>query len=166
MTSGDDKPRATTRISPGTTNRKGMWRSSAVVPCSPADSRAAVEFDVDVLRVSDRRLELVADGPISLDVRYVVRPDPPAAKSTRRSQSRDGGCWEQILARATEAVLAAGAIRLALEQLARELEPARCMSHANCLQPGSRALERYVTVCRDVASSFCASRASADMPSS
>src|ERR1700759_2007495 len=34
----------------------------------------SVAFDVDVLRASDDRLELVAQGPISIDVRYRVRP--------------------------------------------------------------------------------------------
>src|ERR1700751_6031181 len=43
----------------------------------PAAGRLAgrsVKFDVDVLRASDERLELVAQGPISIDVRYRVRP--------------------------------------------------------------------------------------------
>src|SRR5690349_15332722 len=34
----------------------------------------SLEFDVDVLRASDERLELVAQGPICLDVRYRLRP--------------------------------------------------------------------------------------------
>jgi hypothetical protein len=34
----------------------------------------SVEFDVDALRASRRRLELVALGPISIDVRYQLRP--------------------------------------------------------------------------------------------
>ena len=45
-------------------------------------------------------------------------------RNRRVGLSRGTGLLGRILARATEAVLAAGAIRLALEQLARELEPA------------------------------------------
>src|SRR5689334_10642423 len=35
----------------------------------------AVEFDVDVLQASHDGLELAAAGPISLDVRYLLRAD-------------------------------------------------------------------------------------------
>src|SRR5947208_2593823 len=34
----------------------------------------SVEFDVDVLRASDDRFELVAEGPILIDVQYTLRP--------------------------------------------------------------------------------------------
>ncbi|HET7378889.1 MAG TPA: SRPBCC family protein [Gaiellales bacterium] len=84
----------------------------------------SVEFDVDVLRVSDELLELVADGPISLSVRYMLRP-AASGSQVDASVSVDGrGVLGRVLAKATEALLAAGALRVSLERLARELEPA------------------------------------------
>lgn len=84
----------------------------------------AVEFDVDVLRASDDRLELVAEGPISLDVQYRLRP-VGAASEIEASVSVEGrGLFGRVLAKATETLLAAGALRLSLERLARELQPA------------------------------------------
>src|SRR5215213_10045416 len=41
----------------------------------------SVEFDVDVLHVSDQWLELVADGAISLGVHYVMRPASAGSRS-------------------------------------------------------------------------------------
>jgi Polyketide cyclase / dehydrase and lipid transport len=84
----------------------------------------AVEFDVDVLRASGGRLELTADGPISLDVRYTLR-DVAAGSKVQASVSFKGrGLLGRVVAKATETLLAAGALQLSLERLARELRPA------------------------------------------
>lgn len=84
----------------------------------------AVEFDVDVVRASDGRLELVAHGPISMDVRYQALP----AGSWSRVEASVGvegrGLCGRVLAKATETLLAGGALRMALDRLARELQPA------------------------------------------
>jgi hypothetical protein len=70
------------------------------------------------------RLALAADGPISIDVQYVVRP-VPGGSDVRASVSVEGqGLFGRVLARATEALLAAGALRASLERLARQLCPA------------------------------------------
>jgi hypothetical protein len=45
----------------------------------------SVEFDVDVLDASDQRLELVADGAISLGVQYVMRPAPAGSEVQARA---------------------------------------------------------------------------------
>lgn len=83
----------------------------------------SVEFDVVVLTASDDRLELVADGPISLNVRYVVQPVGSRSKLDA-SISVDGrGFFGRVLAKATEALLRAGALNLSLERLGRELRP-------------------------------------------
>src|SRR5262249_50717567 len=80
----------------------------------------SLEFEVDVLQASDERLELVAEGPISIDVRYTIQP------ATRGSEVHAAVCVDgqgllgRVLARATEVLLAAGALRLSLERLARE----------------------------------------------
>jgi hypothetical protein len=78
---------------------------------------------VDVLQASGGRLELTADGPISLDVRYTLR-DVAAGSKVQASVSVKGrGLLGRVVAKATETLLAAGALQLSL-RLARELRPA------------------------------------------
>lgn len=84
----------------------------------------AVEFVVDVRRASEDRLELAADGPITLDVRYVVRAAHGSSEIDATVSVNGRGLFGRLLAKATEALLAAGALRLSLDRLARELEPA------------------------------------------
>jgi hypothetical protein len=83
----------------------------------------SVEFDVDVLRASDERLELVADGPICIDVRYRVRPSGVSSEIEASIGVEGRGLFGRMLAKATEALLAGGALRLSLERLGRELQP-------------------------------------------
>jgi hypothetical protein len=84
----------------------------------------SVEFDVDVLRASDERLELVAQGPISIDVQYTLRP-AGAESEIEACVAVDGqGLFGRVLAKATEALLAAGGLRMSIERLANELQPA------------------------------------------
>lgn len=84
----------------------------------------SVEFDVDVLQASEERLELVADGAISLGVRYVMRGASAATEEHIAVSVEGGGLLGRVLAKATEALLAAGALRISLERIARELQPA------------------------------------------
>jgi polyketide cyclase/dehydrase/lipid transport protein len=84
----------------------------------------AVEFEVVVLDASEQQLVLVADGPISLAVQYLLRP-AQGGSDVHASVSIEGrGLFGRVLAKATEALLAAGALRGSLERLGRELEPA------------------------------------------
>ena len=74
-----------------------------------------------MFEASGDRLALVADGPISIDVQYVVRPVPEGS-DVRASVSVEGrGLFGRVLASATEALLAAGALRSSLERLGRQL---------------------------------------------
>jgi hypothetical protein len=83
-----------------------------------------VEFEVTVFEASGERLVLSADGPISIGVRYVLRPFT-GGSDVRASVSVDGrGLFGRLLAGATEALLAGGALRNSLEQLGRQLRPA------------------------------------------
>lgn len=84
----------------------------------------SVEFDVDVLSVSDGRLELVAQGPICIDVRYEVRPAGRSSQIAASIGVEGRGLFGRVLAKATEALLAGGALRMSLERLGRELQPA------------------------------------------
>lgn len=81
----------------------------------------SVEFLVTVLEASGERLTLAADGPISIDVRYVLRPVAEGS-DVHASVSVDGrGLFGRLLASATEALLAGGALRSSLEALGRQL---------------------------------------------
>ena len=93
--------------------------SRAQVAGQPAGM--AVEFAVTVVEASAERLALAADGPISIDVQYLVRP-APGGSDVRASVSVEGrGVFGRVLAGATEALLAAGALRSSLERLGRQL---------------------------------------------
>jgi Polyketide cyclase / dehydrase and lipid transport len=80
----------------------------------------SVEFDVDVLRASDEHLELVAHGPIYIDVKYRVRPAGSSSEVEASVAVEGRGLFGRVLAKATEALLAGGALRMALERLACE----------------------------------------------
>ena len=81
----------------------------------------AVEFEVTVFEASGDRLALAADGPISIDVQYVVH-QVPGGSDVRASVSVEGrGLFGRVLASATEALLAAGALRTSLDRLGRQL---------------------------------------------
>ena len=84
----------------------------------------SVEFDVDVIKASEERLELVASGPIDLGVTYLLRPASGGSEIDASVSVRGGGLMGRLLAKAAEALLAAGALRLSLDRLAGELRPA------------------------------------------
>jgi hypothetical protein len=83
----------------------------------------SVEFDIDVLEASDERLELFAKGPVELGVRYVLRPHDSGSEIDASVSVEGKGLFGRVLAKATEAMLAAGALRLALDRIAGELQP-------------------------------------------
>jgi hypothetical protein len=84
----------------------------------------SVEFDVDVLEASDERLELLANGPIELGVCYLLRPHDGGSEVDASVSVQGNRLFGRVLAKATEALLAAGALRLSLDRLAGELQPA------------------------------------------
>jgi hypothetical protein len=82
----------------------------------------AVEFEVTVFEVSGDRLALAADGPISIDVQYVVRAVPGGSDVCASVSVEGRGLFGRVLASATEALLAAGALRQSLDRLGRQLD--------------------------------------------
>lgn len=84
----------------------------------------SVEFDVDVRRACDERLELVAQGPISIDVQYALRPAGTESEIEACVSVEGQGFFGRVLAKATETLLAAGALRMSVDRLANELQPA------------------------------------------
>ena len=84
----------------------------------------ALEFEVEVSDADAGRLLLTATGPITLDVEY--RAVPVGAGSELRASVgvSGGGLRGRLLAQATDALLAAGALSSAVGRIARQLEPA------------------------------------------
>jgi len=84
----------------------------------------SAEFSVHVLEVSDERLTLVAQGPISIDVEYQLAP-ARGGSAIRASVSVLGnGLIGRLVAKATEALLAAGALQSSLNRLASQPQTA------------------------------------------
>jgi Polyketide cyclase / dehydrase and lipid transport len=82
----------------------------------------SLEFMVSVAQASEGRLALTASGPIEIDVEYLVAPLPDGS-AVRASVAVAGrGLLGRLLARATDALLAAGALRAALDRIRSELE--------------------------------------------
>jgi Polyketide cyclase / dehydrase and lipid transport len=84
----------------------------------------SLEFDVEVLVADDERLALVATGPISIDVEYRLRPAPRGSNVSASVSVSGRGLIGRVVAQATDALLAAGALDLAVGRIRRQFEPA------------------------------------------
>ena len=84
-------------------------------------------FDVEVHAAAEDGLELTADGPIAIDVRYRLAAVEDGSEVTASVAVRGGGgITGRLVAKATGALLAAGALDGAAGRIARaaETEPA------------------------------------------
>ncbi|HET6869373.1 MAG TPA: hypothetical protein VFH80_25910 [Solirubrobacteraceae bacterium] len=80
-------------------------------------------FDVQVIRADTNGLELVADGPISLDVNYsFIEHDDGVSVHARVGIRRRRGLSAQLLQAAVAALLNAGALARALRKLEHSLD--------------------------------------------
>lgn len=79
-------------------------------------------FEVEVEQAGDGRFSLVASGPIELDVEYETFADGDATEVWATVQVRGGGLMGRLLAQATDALLAAGALDRALGRIAKEID--------------------------------------------
>lgn len=80
-----------------------------------------VGFDVEVHEAIDGRLRLSAEGPVGFDVRYDLEPAPSGSEVRASVCVRPvRGLTGRLLAEATNALLAAGALQSAISRLARE----------------------------------------------
>jgi Polyketide cyclase / dehydrase and lipid transport len=83
----------------------------------------AMGFDVEVHAADAARLELSADGPIGLDVRYDLAPGETGSElSASVSMRRGRGLTGRLVASATAALLSAGALDGATSAIARAAE--------------------------------------------
>ena len=82
-----------------------------------------VGFDVEVHAADQDVLELSADGPVGLDVRYELAPvDTGSELYASVSLRRGGGITGRLVANATAALLAAGALEGAAGRIVRAAE--------------------------------------------
>lgn len=80
-----------------------------------------VGFEVQVHRADAEGLELSADGPVAMDVRYDLRPASRGAEVVAQVSVRPGkGLTARLLAEATNGLLKAGALQTAVARIARE----------------------------------------------
>ena len=85
-----------------------------------------VGFDVEVHAVDADVLELSADGPVGLDVRYELAPaDVGSQLHASVSLRRGGGITGRLVANATAALLTAGALEGAAGRIAQAAEGQR-----------------------------------------
>jgi hypothetical protein len=82
-----------------------------------------VGFDVEVLEANRQRLELLARGPVELDVRYrVERAELGSSVEAEVSVRSAGGTSGRLVARAVNTLLAAGVLDRALARICAEAE--------------------------------------------
>jgi hypothetical protein len=82
-----------------------------------------VSFDVEVLAADTARLEISAEGPIGLEVRYDLAPADQGAEMTASVRvRRSGGLTGRVVASAAATLLSAGALDGATGRIARAAE--------------------------------------------
>jgi hypothetical protein len=82
-----------------------------------------VGFDVEIHSADEEVLELSADGPIGIDVRYELQPaDAGSEVHALVSIRRGGGLTGRLVANATAALLSAGVLDGAAGRIARAAE--------------------------------------------
>ena len=82
-------------------------------------------FDVDVIAADASGMKLLASGPIVLDVSYELSPAQTGSEVTATvAVAGSRGFTGRVIARATDALLAAGALRQAVSRIAREADVA------------------------------------------
>ena len=85
----------------------------------------SVGFDVTVHTAGAGGLRLTADGPVSLDVAYGLRPsDAGSELSASVRLGRPRGLTARLIGKATEAMLSAGALDRAASRIALSAEAA------------------------------------------
>ena len=89
----------------------------------------SVGFDVEVHAADEAGLELSADGPVALDVRYALSGDGTGAElKASVTMRRSGGLTGRLIANAAAALLSAGALQGAAGRIAQVAESQRSLS--------------------------------------
>jgi hypothetical protein len=83
----------------------------------------SVEFDVDVIEADDGHLALTARGPIHLDVEYLATALEHGSALSASITVTGRGLIGRLLAQATDALLASGALQASVRRIAGALQP-------------------------------------------
>jgi uncharacterized protein YndB with AHSA1/START domain len=104
------------------------WRRLSAGTRTRVSGRLAgvpVEFDVEVHHADEAGLQLSADGPIGIDVRYELADADVGSELNASVSLRDGGgLTGRLVSKATKAMLSAGALEGAAGRIARAAEVA------------------------------------------
>jgi hypothetical protein len=84
----------------------------------------SLEFEVEVAEADHDHLMLTATGPIRLDVEYYAHAVANGSELRAAINVSGRGLLGRILAQATDALLAGGALRMAVNRIAHECQPA------------------------------------------
>jgi hypothetical protein len=84
----------------------------------------SLEFEVEVAEADNGHLVLNAIGPIRLDVEYLAIASENGSEVRASITVSGRGLIGRALAQATDALLASGALRTAVNRIACELDPA------------------------------------------
>lgn len=104
---------------------RGRLEAGSVARVSGCLVGRRVGFDVEVHAADASSLELTAEGPISIDVLYELESVEGGSEVTASVGLRDGsGLTGRLLAKATGALLKAGALNAAADRIARAAESA------------------------------------------
>jgi hypothetical protein len=104
----------------------GRLRTGSRERVSGSIAGVKATYDVEVTRADRQRLELVANGPVSLDVAYGLNEhEDGVIVEARVAIRRQRGFTAQVLRAAVAAVLSAGALRTALRRLESSLSGPR-----------------------------------------
>ena len=96
----------------------GVLRTGSRERVSGSIAGIRATYDVEVTRADRERLELVAHGPVSLDVAYgFAQHEDGVLVDARVAIRRQRGLTAQVLRAAVGALLNAGALRTALRRL-------------------------------------------------
>jgi hypothetical protein len=102
---------------------RGTLRTGTEARVSGSLAGINVGFDVRVHEAGDDGLRLSADGPMSIDVDYGLRPIADGSEvSARVSVGRSRGMTSRLVTRAAQAMLAAGALDGATGRIAEAAE--------------------------------------------
>ena len=82
----------------------------------------SASFDVDVEQAGDGRFAVTASGPIALEVEYEAFATGAETELWATVNVTGGGLLGRLLAQATDALLAAGALDRALRRIALEID--------------------------------------------
>ena len=103
----------------------GRLRSGSRAVLSGKLAGRGVSFDVEVIKASDGQLELRAVGPVEMDVAYdAILAEEGTEVVASIAVRPGGGLIGRMLSSATDALLAGGALNIAVQGVAREVERA------------------------------------------